>query len=383
MNELAKIFLSRDKIAQAESMSRNVFERSRLSLGEKSSVSLIRGQVLVEALRKGGKLDEAEELSVSLVASMEEILGPTHPDTLGAMDALAEIVVSRKDLARGLDLYEQILDSKERMLGEQHPETLSTLKAIARILRLQDLPEEAEEIQFTVYTRLKRKNGLEHPETLRAMNELADLYMDSGKQVDAFQLSNETLIIELRIMGELDPMTLQTRYRIGKLHYLAERKEEAMEELGDVLAKQEKLLGFDHSEVTKTRDLLNEILAERATPVIFLDQNSTPEIPTESETKRSGFLDNFQDDNSSFENNSTILNDELNSSAEMNDGNHSVLILEMPDDSPEHAPVTITEELENKDENATQPDERKVGDDKDTSGFLNRFKKLIPKKSNP
>jgi len=383
MNELAKIFLSRDKIAQAESMSRNVFERSRLSLGEKSSVSLIRGQVLVEALRKGGKLDEAEELSKSLVASMVEILGPTHPDTLGAMDALAEIVVSRKDLARGLDLYEQILDSKERMLGEQHPETLSTLKAIARILRLQDLPEEAEEIQFTVYTRLKRKNGLEHPETLRAMNELADLYMDSGKQVDAFQLSNETLIIELRIMGELDPMTLQTRYRIGKLHYLAERKEEAMEELGDVLAKQEKLLGFDHSEVTKTRDLLNEILAERATPVIFLDQNSTPEILIESETKHSGFLDNFQDDNSSFENNSTILNDEHNSSAEMNDGNNSVLLLEMSEDSPEQGPASITEELENKDENATQPDESEAGDERDTSGFLKRFKKLIPKKSNP
>tara|TARA_B100000035_G_scaffold57932_1_gene46199 strand:- start:22552 stop:24951 length:2400 start_codon:yes stop_codon:yes gene_type:complete len=378
MNELAKIFLSRDKIAQAESMSRNVFERSRLSLGEKSSVSLIRGQVLVEALRKGGKLDEAEKLSKSLVESMEKILGNTHPDTLGAMDALAEIVVSRKDLARGLDLYEQILDSKERMLGEQHPETLSTLKAIARILRLQDLPEEAEEIQFTVYTRLKSKNGLEHPETLRAMNELADLYLDSGKQVDAFQLSNETLIIELRIMGELDPMTLQTRYRIGKLHYLAERKEEAMEELGDVLAKQEKLLGFDHSEVTKTRDLLNEILAERATPVIFLDQNSTPEIPTESETKRSGFLDNFQDDNSSFENNSTILNDELNSSAEMNDGNNSVLLLEMAVDSTEQGPVTITEELENKDENATQADELEEGDEKDKSGFLNRFKKLIP-----
>ena len=383
MNELAKIFLSRDKIAQAESMSRNVFERSRLSLGEKSSVSLIRGQVLVEALRKGGKLDEAEELSMSLVESMEEILGPTHPDTLGAMDALAEIVVSRKDLARGLDLYEQILDSKERMLGEQHPETLSTLKAIARILRLQELPEEAEEIQFTVYTRLKRKNGLEHPETLRAMNELADLYMDSGKQVDAFQLSNETLIIELRIMGELDPMTLQTRYRIGKLHYLAERKEEAMEELGDVLAKQEKLLGFDHSEVTKTRDLLNEILAERATPVIFLDQNSTPEVSTESETKRSGFLDNFQDDNSSFENNSTILNDEHNSSDEMNDGNNSVLLLEMTEDSPKQGPASITEELENKDENATQPDESEAGDERDKSGFLKRFKKLIPKKSNP
>ena len=90
------------------------------------------------------------------------------------------------------------------------------------------------------------------------MNWLIYTWIQASK-VDAFQLSNETLIIELRIMGELDPMTLQTRYRIGKLHYLAERKDEAMEELGDVLAKQEKLLGFDHSEVTKTRDLLNEI----------------------------------------------------------------------------------------------------------------------------
>ena len=379
MNELAKIFLAREKIAQAESMSRNVFERSRLSLGDKSSVSLIRGQVLVESLRKGGKLDEAEELSMNLVSSMEEILGPTHPDTLGAMDALAEIVVAREDLPRGLDLYEQILDSKERMLGDQHPETLSTLKAIARILRLQDLPEEAEEIQFMVYTRLKRKNGLEHPETLRAMNELADLYLDSGKQVDAFQLSNETLIIELRIMGELDPMTLQTRYRIGKLHYLADRKEEAMEELGDVLAKQEKLLGFDHSEVTKTRDLLNEILAERATPVIFLDQNSTPEMTEPSESKRSGFLDNFQDSNTSDKNNTAPLSQELNASIQSIENNQTVPSLEMPENLPEKA----YDDPSHSDQNESKPVKGDEVDEKNEPGFLKRFKDLIPGKKNP
>ncbi len=379
MNELAKIFLAREKIAQAESMSRNVFERSRLSLGDKSSVSLIRGQVLVESLRKGGKLDEAEELSMNLVSSMEEILGPTHPDTLGAMDALAEIVVAREDLPRGLDLYEQILDSKERMLGDQHPETLSTLKAIARILRLQDLPEEAEEIQFMVYTRLKRKNGLEHPETLRAMNELADLYLDSGKQVDAFQLSNETLIIELRIMGELDPMTLQTRYRIGKLHYLADRKEEAMEELGDVLAKQEKLLGFDHSEVTKTRDLLNEILAERATPVIFLDQNSTPEMTEPSESKRSGFLDNFQDSNTSDKNNTAPLSQELNASIQSIENNQTVSSLEIPENLPEKA----YDDPSHSDQNESKPVKGDEVDEKNEHGFLKRFKDLIPGKKTP
>jgi hypothetical protein len=215
------------------------------------------------------------------------------------------------------------------------------------------------------------------------MNELADLYMDSGKQVDAFQLSNETLIIELRIMGELDPMTLQTRYRIGKLHYLADRKEEAMEELGDVLAKQEKLLGFDHSEVTKTRDLLNEILAETATPVIFLDQNSSVEMPLDSETKRSGFLDNFQDNNSSSEDNSTTLNLELNSSLVSIDDNSSVLEVEKLTESTDQTKIIITDDLQGKDENVTQPDQQEPVEEKDDSGFLNRFKKLIPKKSNP
>ena len=381
MNELAKIFLARDKIAQAESMSRNVFERSRLSLGEKSSVSLIRGQVLVEALRKGGKLDDAYELSMNLVSAMGEVLGQTHPDTLGAMDALAEIVVSREELDRGLDLYEQILDSKERMLGEKHPETLSTLKAIARILRIQEKPEEAEEIQFSVYTRLKKKHGLEHPETLRSMNELADLYMDSGKEVDSFQLSNETLIIELRIMGELDPMTLQTRYRIGKLHYLSDRKEEAMEELGDVLAKQEKLLGFDHAEVTKTRDLLNEILSERATPEIFLDQNDTIDsLPSSASTNTPQFLESFVDANVTLDSNSSTVVVDFNTSTNNEKFSPYPFIEVKPNEGEIKEDLNLTSNPAIDDANGSLSSEKVESNNSEEKGFLNKFRRLIPGK---
>ena len=63
--------------------------------------------------------------------------GTHYPDTLGAMDALAEIVISRDELIRGLDLYEQILIPRKGCLVNSILETLSTLKAIARILRLQ------------------------------------------------------------------------------------------------------------------------------------------------------------------------------------------------------------------------------------------------------
>ena len=261
--ELSKIYLDREKIAQAESLIRNVFELSRLHLGENHVFTLRRGQVLVEALRMSNKLDDAELLSKDVVSKITSILGETHPDTLGAMDSLAEIVAGRKDFERALELYLRIQMAKQEALGEMHPETLTTLKAISRIYRSQEKLEEAEKVQSAVKQRLEKKYGLEHPETLRAMNELADLYLALDKQEDAFELSERTLDIELSIMGEEDPMTLQTMFRIGKLHYLANRKDAAMEALGSTLAKQEKLLGFDNAEVTKTRDLLNQILSER------------------------------------------------------------------------------------------------------------------------
>ena len=273
--ELSKIYIAREKISQAESLIRNVFELSRLHIGENNVLSLRRGQVLVEALRKSDKLDDAEKLSKELVSKLTSILGETHPDTLGAMDSLAEIIAGRKDLDRALELYLRIEGAKEEALGDMHPETLATLKAISRIYRLQEKLEEAEKVQAAVKQRLETKYGLEHPETLRAMNELADLYLALGKEDDAFALSERTLDIELEVMGEQDPMTLQTMFRIGKLHYLANRKDAAMEALGDTLAKQEKLLGFDNAEATTTRDLLNEILSERVTTKV-LEEN--PEV---------------------------------------------------------------------------------------------------------
>ena len=311
--ELSKIYIAREKISQAESLIRNVFELSRLHIGENNVLSLRRGQVLVEALRKSDKLDDAEKLSKELVSKLTSILGETHPDTLGAMDSLAEIVAGRKDLDRALELYLRIEGAKEEALGDMHPETLATLKAISRIYRLQEKLEEAEKVQAAVKQRLETKYGLEHPETLRAMNELADLYLALGKEDDAFALSERTLDIELEVMGEQDPMTLQTMFRIGKLHYLANRKDAAMEALGDTLAKQEKLLGFDNAEATTTRDLLNEILSERVTtkvleenPEVYETENLIgPTLPT--------VLADF-DNNESNQSNPVSMNLESNSS---------------------------------------------------------------------
>jgi hypothetical protein len=273
MTELSKIYLDSDRVLQAESLARNTYERSRLSYGTNHPKSLKRGQVLVECLRKLGRLDDAQNLSSRIVSNLQFILGQSHPDTLGAMDSLANIAAARNDLNLALEQYLEILKLKELALGSMHPETLNTLHATAGIYRRLDMLEEAKKAQYMVYQRLQEKYGHEHPETLRSMNELADLHLELGEEESAFSISERALEIERSIMGEEDPMTLNTLFRIGKLHYLAQRTDEAMVILGETLSKQEKLLGFDNAEVTLTRDLLNRILGERATVIKVTSEN--------------------------------------------------------------------------------------------------------------
>jgi len=277
MTELAEIYLANDKVSQAESLSRNVFERSRLYLGENNPFSLERGQVLVESLTQSGKLKEAYDLGVNLLQKLTEVLGTKHQDTLKAKDSLAEILAANNDFQKALEYYQEIREDKEGALGPMHPETLATMKAMAELYLQQDQIDESENIQYSVYLRLEEKYGQTHPETLRSMNELADIYLEQTRYEESMQLSEGALGIEQVELGEDDPMTLNTMFRIGKLHYISEEEEKAMEILGQTLAMQEKLLGFDNAEATRTRDLLNKILSEQATNIIQLedDQNSS------------------------------------------------------------------------------------------------------------
>tara|TARA_B100000212_G_scaffold267123_1_gene206579 strand:+ start:3288 stop:5564 length:2277 start_codon:yes stop_codon:yes gene_type:complete len=280
MTELSEIYLANDKVSQAESLSRNVFERSRLYLGENNPFSLERGQVLVESLTQADKLKEAYDLGVNLLQKLTEVLGTNHPDTLKAKDSLAEILAANNNFEKALEYYQEIRENKEEVLGPMHPETLATMKAMAELYLQQDQISESENIQYSVYLRLKEKYGQSHPETLRSMNELADIYLEQARYERSMQLSEGALEIEQVELGEDDPMTLNTMFRIGKLHYISEEEEKAMEILGQTLAMQEKLLGFDNAEATRTRDLLNKILSEQATTIIQLEEEQNSSQPS-------------------------------------------------------------------------------------------------------
>lgn len=138
-------------------------------------------------------------------------------------------------------------------------------------------------------------------------------------------------------------MTLKTMFRIGKLQYLGGDSEGAMEMLGETLAKQEKLLGFDHAEATLTRDLLNQILGERATAVVTVESNETisDDIPDDipEDTPLLVFLEQFESAERSFDENTTI------SSIPSFELNNTILVKE-PDPIEEPDPVQEPEQEE-------------------------------------
>jgi len=290
MTEMAKVYLALDKTAQAESLMHTVYQQSRISLGDNHPLSFQRGQVLANALRMSNKLDEAESLGVEIVTGLQDMLGTSHPDTLGAMDLLADIVIARKDYARAEELYGKILSIKEQKLGEMHPETIHTLRSVVGIHVLTENLIDASNKQFTAYNRLKEKYGHEHPETLRAMSDLADIYLKLDNLEESFSLSEQTYEIQLRILSDKDPMTLRSLSRIGHLHFLMERKDESLEILAEALRKQEKVLGYDNIDATKTRDLLNQILAEKTTTAVHQISESSSQ---ETEDYESAEVEDF------------------------------------------------------------------------------------------
>ena len=64
--------------------------------------------------------------------------------------------------------------------------------------------------------------------------------------------------------------------------------------------------------------MLNQILAERATPEIFLDHNLSQNSVIIEENNSPDFLDNFQDENSSGEQSKIIRSDTNNSEENFN-----------------------------------------------------------------
>ncbi|MCA9086975.1 MAG: tetratricopeptide repeat protein, partial [Planctomycetaceae bacterium] len=78
-----------------------------------------------------GLYSTAEPLLERALEASERLLGPEHPDTLGSMNNLAELLTCTGDYVNAEPLFRRTLEASERVLGSEHPSTLTILSNTA------------------------------------------------------------------------------------------------------------------------------------------------------------------------------------------------------------------------------------------------------------
>ena len=176
---------------------------------------------LVQAL---GDVRKALGIQEEVLAVRTRILGADHPDTLTAKANLAVTLRALGDLGGAKSREEEVLEVLTRILGADHPDTLTAKANLAGTLRaLGDLggAKSREEEVLDVLTRIL---GADHPDTLTAKANLAGTLGRLGDREKALRLQKEILDTRVAILGDLHPDTQSAVHNLASTY----------QELGDL-----------------------------------------------------------------------------------------------------------------------------------------------------
>ncbi|WP_175955636.1 tetratricopeptide repeat protein, partial [Schaalia sp. Marseille-Q2122] len=143
------------------------------------------------AYSSAGRFDEAIPLYEETLAQCEEVLGPTHPDTLASRNNLAHAYVSVGRFDEAIPLYEETLAQCEEVLGPTHPTTLMSRNNLAHAYVSVGRFDEAIVLLEDTLAQCEEVLGPTHPDTLASRNNLAHAYVSVGRFDEAIPLYEE------------------------------------------------------------------------------------------------------------------------------------------------------------------------------------------------
>ena len=118
-----------------------------------------------------------------LIADLERMLGPNHPDTLNSRNSLAAAYQAAGRPAEAIPLFEQTLVGRERLLGPNHPDTLNSQNNLAAAYQDAGRAAEARLLYELTLAARERLLGTDHPSTLNSRGNLAAAYRDAGRSL--------------------------------------------------------------------------------------------------------------------------------------------------------------------------------------------------------
>jgi Tetratricopeptide repeat len=174
-------------------------------------------------LRAGRSLDAGQLTTAAvtywreLVADCDRTLGPGHPDTQRAGEALAGACLAAGRAAEAVPWFQWVLTRRAAVLGPDQAPTIAARHSLGRALAAARQLGDAITVLDEAAGDYERIRGPRHPDTLRARDDLAAAYQAAGDLGAAIELARRTLADQERAQGPSHPDTAAARRRLAAM----------------------------------------------------------------------------------------------------------------------------------------------------------------------
>lgn len=155
-----------------------------------------------------GVYGSAIPLAQAALETRRRTLGPDHPDTLAAINELANVYWFQDRFAEAEPLFVEVVEKRTRILGENHKDTLKANYDLASLYGRQKRWQEAEQLQRRVLASQQQLLGNRHPDTLASLNNLSSYLHGQRRFQEAAAISTELIEARRAVLGADHPSTL-------------------------------------------------------------------------------------------------------------------------------------------------------------------------------
>ena len=218
---------------------------------------------LLEARKERQNALASQRVAESEAEIAETLNAFFRDDLLGRANPYATIDEKDITLREAVDRAAKTVDArfaeKPEVLGAIHQSLANTYKSLSVYDRAEEHGRRAAEI-------FEELHGFEHTKTIDANSLLASILEDSADAELALALHRRVLAARVKRLGPEDASTLRTRRRIARMLHKQGDYVEGKQQLREVLAVQQRVLGADHPDTRSTVTSLSQALMTQSTP---------------------------------------------------------------------------------------------------------------------
>lgn len=254
--------------AEAERAARDSLAATERVHGAESREYAQSLDVLIKALRLGGKAGnpEALDLAQRSVRLKEKVYGQDDPELATSLGNLGVVYLERGAYPDARTNLTRALDIRTRVLGPGRPEVARILRLMAELERQEGNGAAAVERSRQALTIMKARLSPGDPEVADYVSALAGYLYNTGDYSHASTLYEEALSTYIRAYGPTHPLVATCQNNLGSLYSELEQKERAMRHYDRALAIRRKVLGRDNPLVATTLVSLANVLQDLGFP---------------------------------------------------------------------------------------------------------------------